>query len=69
MVSDFEISSFLLPSSATRMQDIEVALISLYMSSFFFFNRYKLFVPYFHFIFIPVIKVVFWLPAASFQHL
>ena len=41
-----------------------------YVNSFFFFflpNRYNLFAPSFGFIFIPIIKMVFGLPTASFQ--
>ena len=70
-VSDSEISSFLQASFATGMHDIQVALILFLMWSLFFYlflsNRYNLFVLSFGFLFIPIIKVVFGLPTASFQ--
>ena len=70
-VSDSEISSFLQPSFATGMHDIKwlwfFSLCEFFFFLFFLPNRYNLFVPSFGFIFIPIIKVVFGLPTASFQ--
>lgn len=61
MVSDFEISSSLLPSSAAGWHDTSVALIPFCtLILFFFLNSHKPFCATFGFIFIPIINVVVW---------